>query len=182
MIDHGFGVKLIKLDHKKHFHKTLEWRNKYKIWKWCRQNDLLTEIDHASWFERLDHDKSIKMYGIINGHDVLVGVCGLTDIDRINQRAEFSLYIGPEHQKKGFGKAALKTLLCHGFLAQNMNLIWGETFDKNPALEMFFEIGMLLDGVRREFYFNDGCFIDANLVSITKEEFQENLQLWMLST
>lgn len=157
------------------------WRNDESIFKWCRQVDLLTEIGHEKWMQSHQLDKTIKMYSIIDTNYAgkkdnwnttgLVGVCGLTDIDLINQRAEFSLYIGPEFQKKGYAKAALKLLLEIGFSRYPLKTIWGETFEKNPAYNMFLTIGFKPDGTRRSFYFKDGHHIDAHLVSITREEF-----------
>jgi RimJ/RimL family protein N-acetyltransferase len=95
----------------------------------------------------------------------------------VNQRAEFSLYIDPNFHKRGFGAAALRTLLSHGFMNQNLNVIWGETFEGNPAYDMFLKLGMKHEGTRRQFYYNEGNFIDAHLVSITKQEYRE--QNWI---
>jgi RimJ/RimL family protein N-acetyltransferase len=111
------------------------------------------------------------MYGVMRQGD-LVGVCGLTSIDLINQRAEFSLYIGPEYQGLGYGKAALLTLITHGFRVLNLNCIWGETFNKNPAAEMFEELGFKKEGTRRDFYFRDGRFINAHLYSLLRSEWK----------
>jgi RimJ/RimL family protein N-acetyltransferase len=173
MIDFGHGIKLNSLT-KAFTALTFKWRNHYFIWKWCRQNDLLNYENHCEWFDKIRNDPKIKMYSILApGNDEYVGVCGLTDIDRVNQRAEFSLYIGPEYQRKGYAKAALKTLLSHGFLNQNLNVIWGETFEDNLALNMFMDIGMYREGSRRQFYYRSGKFIDAYLVSMTRSEFME---------
>lgn len=172
MIDFNHGIQLKDLDWCCTADKAFAWRNDFAIWRWCRQNDLITEKKHKEWFDRISVDSSIKMYAIVDGPK-MCGVCGLTDIDRVNQRAEFSLYIGPEYQGNGFGEAALKTLLSHGFLNQNLNVIWGETFEGNPAYNMFTRIGLRDEGKRRQFYFRHGSFIDAYLVSMTRAEFME---------
>lgn len=157
-----------------HIEKAYSWRSNYKIWKWCRQNDALSWSNHLKWEETTYKDPKVKMYAIYEtGEYDVVGVCGLTDIDRVNQRAEFSLYIGPEYQRQGYATAALKTLLSHGFLNQNLNVIWGETFEGNPAYDMFLKLGMKHEGTRRQFYFKEGKFIDAHLVSMTRSEFME---------
>lgn len=104
--------------------------------------------------------------------DGLYGVAGLTSIDWVNRRAEFSLYINPDCQSKGFGEAALRHLLKHGFEVLNLNLIWGESFDGNPAMRLFSRVGMRPMGVRRQFYFRDGKYLDAYLWDITKAEFE----------
>jgi len=155
-----------------------EWRNDPRINHWTRQNDVISSASHKAWFERQAHDPKIKMYAIDSGcvgkhwQAPILGVCGLTDIDLINRRAEFSLYIGPEYHGNGYGEAALRLLLEKGFKTYGLNSIWGETFDGNPAAKMVEKIGFKKEGTRRAFYFRDGKFIDAHLYSILNSEFQ----------
>ena len=169
MIDFGEGVKLGSID-REHLKDMRESRNEYSTWKWCRQPSLISQIDHESWYEWQAKDKNTRMFSIQAPSMSFVGVCGLTSIDWVTRRAEFSLYIVSHYRKRGFAKAALKTLLSHAFNDLNLRLIWGETFEGNPALDMFLSIGMVHDGVRRDFYFKDGKYIAANLVSIRNDE------------
>ena len=153
------------------------WRNDPRIHRWCRQTGLISKAQQLSWFERQANDSSISMYAILNtGQDLqtnqLLGVAGLTSIDHLNSRAEFSLYIGPEFQKSGLGGEALAELLEIGFNDLNLNRIWGETFDKNPAIKLFEKIGMQKEGTRKDFYFKGGVYIDAHLYSINKAEYR----------
>lgn len=155
-------------------HKELlfAWRNSPLIYKWCRQNDLLDYHNHENWINNLGKDKSIKMYMIVENND-FIGVCGITDIDLINQRAEFSLYIAPEFQGKKYSMPALLLLFKHAFDSYPLNVIWGETFEGNRAAKIFSSIGMHLEGIRRDFYFRDNKFIDAHLFSIKRKEFYD---------
>ncbi len=173
MIDFGEGISLIALNSNWTANETIKWRNNYKIWKWCRQNDELIYDNHLEWFDKIRKDPTIKMYSILDLDETYVGVCGLTDIDRVNQRAEFSLYIAPDFQRSGYATSALRTLLSHGFMNQNLNVIWGETFEGNPAYDLFLKIGMKHEGTRRQFYFKEGKHIDAHLISMTRSEFME---------
>lgn len=189
MIDTGRGVALGPLEQgTEGAEKYRQWRNDYRVWKWCRQNTVIDSSQHRRWLDRCSTDSSLKMFEIcIPGHGkvgeldnrmflasdrIAVGVCGFTDIDRVNQRAEFSLYIAPKYQREGYATAALQTLLDHGFLHQNFNCIWGESFDGNPAIELFKKIGFKEEGRRRQFYYREGMFIDAVLVSVLKEEWE----------
>ena len=146
-------------------------RNLPEIRDWCRQVGLIDPIQQEDWHKRISSDPTIRMYTIYMGDSV--GVCGLTDIDHVNQRAEFSCYIYPEHQGSGYATKALKTLFKHGFDDLNLNMIWGETFEGNAAIHIFTEkLGMFLEGTRRNFYYKKGKFLDAHLLSISKEEFR----------
>lgn len=153
----------------------LSWRNHLLVYQWCRQRDLIDEQDHLEWFSSLKNNKKIKMYLIRdNIHLVPIGVCGLTDIDLYNQRAEFSLYIAPDKQRQGYGQDALKLLLYTAFRNYPFEIIYGETFRGNPAMKTFLNLGFFIEGTRRSFYFKGGQLIDADLVSIKRSEFQMN--------
>jgi RimJ/RimL family protein N-acetyltransferase len=157
------------------------WRNDPKIYNWCRQNTLISKEDQAAWFKRQTEDKSMRMFAIDaripyqdHGYnEETVGVCGLTDIDLINSRAEFSLYIAPSFQKKGFAGEAIKELFNYGFNTLALHSIWGETFDGNPALHLFKNIGMEVTGYHKDFYFKHGKYLDAHIISITEEKWNK---------
>lgn len=146
------------------------WRNDPHIWKWCRQFTLIDGREQERWGEKISTDPTIKMFGVWVSHDG-VGVCGLTSIDRVNQTAEFSLYIAPEFQNKHYGEDALRTLCRHGFRDHNLNRIWGEVFDGNPAMTMFEKVGFKREGVLKQHYFRDGKFIDAIRIGLLREDF-----------
>ena len=169
MIEHGFGVSLgpISLIPSS---QLLIWRNEPSIYEWCRQYEPLEAWTHEAWLTSLKSRTDVKMYGVFSD-ERCVGVCGLTSLDLINRHAEFSLYIAPEEQKKGYGESALKTLCAHGFSALGLKHIFGETFDGNPASMMFERVGFIKEGTRRLYYFREGHFIDAHLYSILDYEF-----------
>lgn len=157
--------------------KIRAWRNDHRIWQWCRQNDLITDVSQKAWFERVSKDSSTKMYlirRVVGDHAEDLGVCGLSGIDLLNRRAEFSIYVDPSKHKQGIGRAALGLLLRHGFLNYGLNVIWGETFDGNPAYKLFEALGFEKEGTRRQFYMRDGRFIDAHLYSISSEKWLES--------
>lgn len=147
------------------------WRNRPEIMRWCRQSDVISDVEQTAWFSRQSADPTIKMYAVM-GQPGIVGVAGLTSIDRLARRAEFSLYIGPEHHGEGYGRKALVALFTKGFRDLGLNLIWGESFDGNPAIRLFESLGMIREGTRRDFYFKDGRFIDAHLFSIRSTEWK----------
>ena len=181
MIDFGYGVSLAPIfkdalgDLKNH-------RNNIAIRRWCRQYGLITDYDQEKWYEKIHEDQTIAMYLPSITSDSInycaVGVCGLTSIDRVNQNAEFSLYIFPKFQGNGYAKSSLKTLLHHGFYDHNLNRIWGETYDGNPALALFHKLGMVTEGTLRQAYFREGKFIDCHVISMLRDNFPEIWESW----
>lgn len=172
MIDFNFGTRLDSIK-ESDVELLRSYRNDRRINEWCRQTGLISEENQKKWFSKLD-DSNHRMFTVKGMlEDTVVGVCGLTSLDWQASRAEFSLYIAANHQGRGYGKKALMTLLKHGFWDLGLNLIYGETFEGNKAFEMFLSLGMMFEGTRRQFYFKNGRFIDAHLVSITQMEFLE---------
>ncbi len=168
MIDYGHGVYLDTVD-EADLETFRKWRNHKDIWKYCRQNDLISQIDQINWFNRQNDAPDIRMYALRSGK-ALVGMCGLTGIDLINRRAELSLFIGIEHQRSGYAERGLKTLFKHGFQNLGLNIIFAEMIEYNPVLRLLKRLGMKIEGVRREFYLKDGEFHNAALLSIKRDE------------
>lgn len=170
MIDYGFGAYLKAVD-SSDIEQLRAWRNDKRIWQYCRQSDLISDCQQDRWFKAQDEDPTIHMYTVWT-ESGKCGACGFTSHDRHNRIAEFSLYIAPEQQGAGVGKMALKTLFTHGFNNLNLHSIWGESFKGNPAIDMFKQIGMSQDGVRRDAYFRDGKYVDAVLFSVLEKEWK----------
>lgn len=174
MIDFGLGVRLDVMDNLE-IYRT--WRNDPSVWRWTRQNDLISTENQVAWFSKQGNDPTIKMYSLWtpsgDSPPKTVGVCGFTSINLTNRNAEFSLYVAPDTQGAGVGTNALMTLFYHGIINMGLKSIWGETFENNPAQRLFRSIGMKEDGRRRQFYWKDGQFWDAILFSILDTEFLE---------
>lgn len=151
-----------------------EWRNQKAIWKYCRQNTLISQAGQEKWLERIENDPSIKMFGVnLVEDDKAVGVAGLTSISLSNGSAEFSLYIAPNFQGKGYAKEALVMLLDHSFSDWRLERVWGEVFDYNlRAAKLFKDIGFKEEGVLRHSYFKEGKFINSTIISILRDEFE----------
>lgn len=152
--------------------KIREWRNDSRIWQYCRQTSLLLESDHQNWIKSLAGNSKNKMYSIHEDDLGIIGVCGLTNIDYIARHAEFSLYIDPTCQGKGYGEEALWLLTDHGFKAFNLNKIWGETFEHNPAQKMFKKVGYKIIPGHPHHYFKDGSYINSLFAIIYKDEWE----------
>jgi RimJ/RimL family protein N-acetyltransferase len=173
VIDYGYGDIALGPIQSYDLEKMREWRNDVRIRKWCRQYDLISTDDQLEWYQRMRKDPTIRMFRI-QTKDKFIGICGLTSIDMVNRRAEFSLYLGPQHQGQGFAMPALMTLIHHGFNTYGLNVIWGESFEGNKAMRLFEAIGFKKEGTRREFYYRDGEYIDAHLYSITRNDWLDS--------
>lgn len=171
MINYGLGVSLRRIK-EGDLESLFKWRNDERIWRWCRQSSPLHWMGHLGWFKKQYEDPKLSMFSITLHSGLLIGCCGLTDIDLVNRRAEFSLYIEPGCHQNGLGTAALKSLFKHGFDDLGLNRIWGETYEGNPGFYIFTKkLGMTHEGTRVQHYYRNGEFVDCHLVSIGKDTF-----------
>lgn len=182
MISYGHGKIYLDTIMPDELEQCRIWRNMPQIWASCRQNDLISIPDQQTWYQHVSADPETKMYAVRydegQKRNPIVGVAGLTSINKSHGRAEFSLYIAPGYQKRGFGRDALKTLVDHGFKNMRLNCIYADTFDGNDhALKLFKECGFRVDGRREQFYWKDGKFIGCTYVSVRKDEWTRPPQL-----
>jgi len=178
MIDFQYGVELdtIRGYDVEYLRKC---RNNPLVHNWCRQVGLIDTISQDSWMQRISDDIKIRMYTIqhekaFEDHGTsyhTIGLCGFTGITPTHNTAEFSIYIDPDCQKKGYATAALKTLIRHGFEDLNFNRIWGETFDANPGIKLYEKLGFKKEGTLRETYYKQGNYINSHIYSILKKDF-----------
>lgn len=67
-------------------------------------------------------------------HIELIGMIGLENISWENRNAEISIILNPDYQRKGYGTQAVDLLLDQGFNYLNLENIYGECYECNPAL------------------------------------------------
>jgi RimJ/RimL family protein N-acetyltransferase len=92
-------------------------------------------------------------YSIIDKKtDELIGNCGFSDIDNLNQTAEAGIFIGDKgHWGKGYGTEALSLLADYGFKALNLHNIMLRVYSFNKrAIACYEKVGFKKIGVRRE--------------------------------
>jgi len=93
---------------------------------WTRESTPTNPQEQEEYFQNLPEDK--LFLGVYDADEWQVGTAGLTDIDHMNQTAEFSLLIGEEFRGKGYGRKALGSLVSYAFDVLNLRTVWGETF------------------------------------------------------
>jgi RimJ/RimL family protein N-acetyltransferase len=92
-------------------------------------------------------------YSIVSSDgDKLIGVCGLMDIDSINQTAEAGIFIGDKNYwGLGYGTEALSLLLDYAFKALSLHNVMLKVYGYNHRARKSYEkIGFKRIGSRRE--------------------------------
>ena len=103
---------------------------------------LLTREMQLAWYHNVVCNRDAKSrYWAIWSPANFIGIAGLQNIEWENSTAEISLMIGPEHRRKGHGKAALEELLRIGFQQIGLHSIWGEVYVCAQSFEFWRKIG-----------------------------------------
>ncbi len=104
----------------------------------------------------------------------MVGGCGFFNLDGRNRSAEFGIMIGEKDcWNKGYGTAAVRLLVQHGFNTLNLHRIYLRVLENNPrAIRAYEKVGFINEGRQRQAEYKDGHYRDLLVMSILKDEFQ----------
>lgn len=133
-------------------------------------------IREKEWLENLYRSQDEVVMGIvIKDGDILIGNCGLHQIDWVSRSAIFGIIIGEkEYQDKGYGTEAVLLMLKYAFEILNLNRVELTVYDFNKrAIRCYEKAGFILEGRLRQKIFKDGNYQDVLIMSILKEEWEK---------
>lgn len=109
----------------------LPWRREYR--ETLRTPYMLTEEMQADYYKNVicNRESRTRYWGVWAG-DAFVGYGGLENISWENGNAEISLLIGPEYQRKGYGKEAVRAFLAEAFGHMRLHAVFGECYKCGP--------------------------------------------------
>ncbi|MGY1425446.1 spermidine N1-acetyltransferase [Lysobacter sp. A289] len=88
-----------------------------------------------------------------------VGLVELVEIDHLHRRAEFLIMITPEHQGRGFAKAATRSAINYAFRVLNLyKLYLLVDVDNAAAIRVYEGAGFKREGVLVDEFFSDGRY------------------------
>jgi len=105
----------------------------------------------------------------------LIGSCGFSVIDNLNQTAENGIFIGnKKFWDKGYGTEAMILLMDYGFKALNLHNVLLRVFSFNErAIKCYEKIGFKTIGKRREALKRGDKIYDIIYMDILYDEFYE---------
>jgi RimJ/RimL family protein N-acetyltransferase len=116
-----------------------------------------------------------KIFGIVDKtNDILIGSCGLHEIDYINGGAQFGIFIGDKtNQNKGLGLEATNLLLDFGFNILNLFNIYLIVYSYNEtAIQCYNKAGFHEIGRRRQIRQINGKRYDIIYMDLLRTEFK----------
>lgn len=109
--------------------------------------------------------------------DECIGQIAYFLVDNNNHFAEIEYCIGSLFQRKGFATEATKAVIQYGF--DKMNLHKVQICHKSinlPSRKVIEKCGFTYEGTLRDFFYQDGKYIDRLYYSILRDEFMSKLK------
>lgn len=169
-----------------------EWRNDPEVMYRVREFKMLSNVNQRNWFESLYKDRFPQnlMFSIEHLKDtgcvskvcddewevvrvpVIIGCCGLCNIDYINRSAEISLYVGDKrYQHKGVGTNALFELKKKAFIHMNFIRLWAEVYSGNEIIySLLKKSGYKKEATLKNTTYKVGCWEDSHFFTLFKED------------
>lgn len=115
----------------------LFWRNQPRVRECMKNNRVITQKQHLSWFENLQKhvDRDSQIFSINNSP---VGVVSFTEIDQaVSKKCKWGIYIGDNSVPKGTGYIMGYYGLEYVLKSYTVDNIIAEVFDYNGVSKLF---------------------------------------------
>jgi RimJ/RimL family protein N-acetyltransferase len=141
----------------------------------CRYNShgkfFKTRASFERFIQSLDREDRV-VWAVCHVTDGHIGNISLQQISFIDRTAEFAIILGDKrHWGRGVGLLAGQALLRHGFDKLNLERIYCGTAATNIGMQkLAVQMGMTLEGTRRNHLFLDGERVDVLEYGILRSE------------
>lgn len=145
-------------------------------------NKEMTIKETENYFQSLNSENSycfsIKASKDGEYKKMVIGICGITDIDWINSNGNIMFMMLDKSgysatiQNHQTSKDAFEQILKFGFHILNLRKLSIEIFNGNDVMGVLEEFGFVAEGVRRSSKYKGGQYIDTTVCSIVAQEFR----------
>lgn len=140
-----------------------------------QQDSLFDDIDdlyNMSETRLYPKGLPLEMAFQIKRENEIVGEIKLNRIRWFNRKAEISLAIKKQFQKKGYGSEALSSLLNYAFNKMNFHRLEAEVIEYNEAsIKLVNKFNFVEEGRLREAKYSNGKYCDIIRYGLLKKEF-----------
>lgn len=150
----------------------VQWRNQEFVRLNFINRDILTHDRHIDYYNKYILTKKVFQFIILDGQKG-IGTVFLRDVDLVNQKAEFGIFIGDyKYLNKGVGKIVTKMILNFGFNELKLNRIFLRVLEKNViAISSYKKSGFIFEGCFRDDVYIDSEYVNIVFMSILKKEY-----------
>jgi len=154
--------------------KFTEWLNDFETTDYTGRSAQVFTLDGERKYFENPKDGDYVFFIVRKEDDELIGTVGLHNVDNINKRATFGIFIGDKSgRNKGYGTEATRLILEYGFKYLNLNNINLDVMEFNERAQACYKkCGFKECGRRRKSEFLCGKYYDRISMDILAEEFQ----------
>ena len=124
--------------------------------------------------DSVEQDKGIRWIISLKETDECIGDIGFHNWDKKNFKCELGAKLERGCWGKGFMSEAAKKALDYAFLKMNVNRIEGFVDPGNiPCLKLVKRLEFQVEGLLRDYEFENGKFVDLQIISLLKREWKK---------
>lgn len=147
----------------------VRWRNQEDIIKYFFYRGEFTKESHERWLrERVETGEVVQFIVCMKDTDRPVGCTYLRDIDYVNSKAEYGVFVGEADVRgMGIGKEILNITVSYAFNTLKLHRVFARVKEKNmPSLYSFLNSGFEKEAVLRDSMFCDGEYVNVVILGI----------------
>ena len=141
---------------------------------WSPHNSVSYTKDYLHYIQTRYTLGDFYDWAIIDREDSrrMIGTCGFTKIDTVNNSAEIGYVLNPDFHHNGYAYEAAKRVLEFGFYELGLQRIEARFMKGNEAsLHVMEHLGMTFEGYHKDAVFVKGRYRTVGYCAITKDEF-----------
>lgn len=160
----------------------VRWRNSDSVRKNLFSQALLTEEQHMQYFMSIVQAGKCEQYIITvteNGEPNDIGTAFIKNIDRLNRKGEFGMFIGEKSaQGKGYALPVVKQMLEIAFSELKLHRVYLSVMADNiPAIKTYERAGFLREGCLTDDYLRRDAFVDVLVMGILENNWHKEKEI-----
>lgn len=151
----------------------IRWRNKESVRKNFLDQRPFTVQGHTNWLNNMVNTGKVAQFIIYDKAEHLpVGSAFLRDIDYIDKKAEYGIFIGEDTARgKGIGTDAAKAIVQYGFSRLKLHKIFLRVLSENKgAIKSYQKAGFTQEAYLKDEVFINGEYRDIILMAVINSE------------
>jgi ribosomal-protein-alanine N-acetyltransferase len=120
----------------------------------------------------LYEQNEVSRWGIVHkNHQVVIGVCGFVNWNKINQRGEIAYILARKYWRQGYTTEAIQEVIKFGFGVMGLNRIEALCEPENRgSIRVLEKVNMQYEGRLREYQFDKGIFHTVDMYSMLRRD------------
>lgn len=150
----------------------LRWRNSEDVRKYFIDQKKLEKEEHENWLrQKVGTGRVIQFMILEKENRHAIGTVYLQNIDDLNQKAEYGIFIGESSLTgKGFGTAAAKLLIKYAFEERKLHKLYLRVYENNyRAIASYEKAGFQKEALLKDDVFVNGRFHNIVLMGVVNE-------------